>query len=199
MKRTSNLLVLLWFTLCISVVNCRAPQKSEKEQKLDSDSLIIPSDQLFKSWLNDTLSNFINWEKVENNNIVSKELVVSKDSLSLLTNTYYFTNITRDTELSGKVLNMVDLLKEYDEFPKEDFKLSFLYKEFYYPTSIAQMRYDFIYEINDFQVITNETKSEFQYIRGRLISKKVESTYKKSPSVKIEFIWQGDTIIKKTL
>jgi hypothetical protein len=161
----------------------------------------LNSNEIFKNWLKDTLVNLAIWKQEKEMNIAKKEILISKDSLSLTTNVYYLANISLKEKQTGDISNMIDLFKEYDELPKKDFKLSFLYQMFYYPSTVEQLKYDFIYEIKEVEIVEDDSKSKFTVTRGRLNRKEVESKNinGKKEVIETDFIWNGDILEKKVV
>ncbi|MFN0189711.1 MAG: hypothetical protein ACKVQV_13505 [Bacteroidia bacterium] len=200
------------FLLCLTfygllLFSCSNSNKNKNEinyQVNKYDSTIAKTnkpEEVFKSWLKDTLINLSNWKTKTENDVPKKDVLLSNDSLLLTIETYYSTFIVNSMAQSGEVSNIIDLLKEYDEMPNKSFTLSFLYQKFYSPPSVEQLKYDFIYEIKDIQIAEVNSKTNFCFIRGRLSGKELikESKNGKQELIKTDFIWQGDTLIKKRI
>ncbi|MEO8147740.1 MAG: hypothetical protein ABI723_08900 [Bacteroidia bacterium] len=158
----------------------------------------LHSERVFKTWLRDTLPYLYNWQRQEQENIVNKEITLGKDSLTLETNTFYEASINHNEKLSGQISNVIYLLKDYNELPLNDFKLSFVDYMFYWPSSVEEMKYDYIFELKNIQVLEGDSRIEYTYIRGRLSNKVL---FKKGQSgkqevIKTDFIWKGDSLMK---
>jgi hypothetical protein len=203
MKNYCKLFILFFVLLSLFHLSCinNNANKNKDNHKNISDSmnsLVMNSDQIFKNWLKDTLIYLYNWQKEKETNIVKKEIYISDDSLSIKTNSYYATLINGSEQQTGEISKIIDLLKEYEELPLKSFKLSFVYYVFYQPSSVEQLRYDFVKEIKDLEIIEGDIKSNFSYIRGRLSGKEVtkNGSSGKQEIIKTDFIWKGDTLVK---
>lgn len=200
--------ICIWIVICLVLVNtfsfsCTNNSATENisGQRNKGELLSVDTNsfnETFKDWLKDTLIHLYSWQKQSDIDITKKEIELGKDSLSLTTSTYYSTQISDKKKLKGEILNMIDLLKEYDELPRNHFQLSFQYQMFYYPSSVEQLRYDFVYEIKNIQIVEDSSKSKFKFIRGRLGGKEVEkkNRHGKKEIVKTDFIWKDDKLIK---
>lgn len=178
-----------------------------EEQKINSEVTDTIStqrnnyEQIFKTWLKDTLPNLYKWQITNEANIIKKEVLLDNDSLRLNTNCYYAVSIdeTKNKNLPNEIVNMIELLKEYDELPKKDYSLSFVYKMDYSPSVVEQLKHDFIYDINNIVVEELGSKTNYSYIRGRFSNKQVIRKRKGDnlDTMNINFIWDGDKLIKK--
>lgn len=159
------------------------------------------NEQIFKSWLIDTLGNLNDWENIKELYVIKNELIVDSDSFSLQLNSYYSTKINNRNKYEGEILNILNLLKEYDELPKQEFILSFNFQMFYYPSDIERFKYNFIYEINDLMLIEVDKTTKYSYNRGRLTNKEEAFREKngKERIIKTNFIWNGEMLEKKIL
>jgi len=195
MKPYIFLLLLFVHTTCMNnVVNDQDKTREIKDETLPFKE--TDSNKLFKSWLADTLKYLSFPEKERAKDMENKHIIIGEDSLSLTINSYYRTEISEKNKVSGEVSNIVNLLKEYEELPSETFTLSFLFESYYYPSSSEEMKYDFVNEIKDIQVLEKDSKlKKYGFIRGRFTNKEVIS--KTGESVKTEFIWEGEKLIKR--
>ncbi|WP_233260962.1 hypothetical protein, partial [Pedobacter sp. HMWF019] len=64
---------------------------------------------------------------------------------------------------------------------------------------IADFKYDFVAEIEDIVIQTTQTRTEYNYIRGRLSDKKVQSLLKSADQNDglYDFIWEHSKLIKR--
>ena len=174
MKNSGSFAVyfLAVITLCLfSCINNNEKLNLENKNSVSLKEIPKYTEQIFKSWLRDTLVNLIPWKSKLEKDITQKEIFIENDSLSLKIEIYYSDSITKDEKYSGEILNMIELLKENNELPKPPFRLSFNYEWFYYPSSVEQLKYDFIYEIRDIKIMQLNSITKFGFIRGRLIDK----------------------------
>jgi hypothetical protein len=154
----------------------------------------------FKVWLRDTLRYLASdWEKNKGLGISLKNAKVDPDSLGLTIVLFYDIAINPKEKLEGEIGDMIETLKEYGELPKSDFKLRFQSQMYYYPSSIEEHNYDFLFELKSIEVVELKTKTEYFYLRGRLTGKEVTKTKKDGTEEKqnFDFIWKGDSLTKK--
>jgi hypothetical protein len=158
------------------------------------------SDTKFKIWLNDTLVKLQIWEKELAGSIIKKELKLSKDSLSLQMNTTFLLNFDNLSSLHPQEKNIVDLLKEYDELPYNDYQISFENEMFFFPSSIERLSYEWVNEINQLKILKKDKISEYYLVRGRL-SNKVETIDNNGIKtiVQTEFIWNDGKLSKRKM
>jgi len=199
MKQSFKFFKLLFILICIFFISCLRNVNENKNGKVTA--FVLYNDQEFKHWLKDTLVKLSIWENQKVKNIAKKEIKLGKDSLSLMIEICYsiaFINGKEKEYVEKEISNMIDLLNEYDELPKKNFKLSFTYQMFYYPSSIKQLKYEYIYEIKNLEVVENDSNAEFSLIRGRLSGKELIKRNKngRNDTIEIDFIWKGDSLIK---
>lgn len=166
-------------------------------QKTSPDTIEKVTKQMeFKSWLRDTLLTLKSGKTIFN-----EKYTINYDSLSLTLNLNYDFIAKMGKSYSDKHINaLISLLKDYDEYPKHEFRLIFMACYFYYPSSARFLKRDIDYELKDIHVIDldKKTNSNYSYIHGRF-SGKVISTQVQKDSVNLvryEFIWDGN-ILKK--
>jgi hypothetical protein len=132
--------------------------------------------------------------------IIKKELKLSKDSLSLQMNTTFLLNFDNLSSLHPQEKNIVDLLKEYDELPYNDYQISFENEMFFFPSSIERLSYEWVNEINQLKILKKDKISEYYLVRGRL-SNKVETIDNNGIKtiVQTEFIWNDGKLSKRKM
>ncbi len=107
---------------------------------------------------------------------------------------FYSIEIEPNKVYEDTILNcLLELLSEYDELPNNKFNLSFTSSFYYYPSTKKEMTYNYVYEIKDIVVNDSNNIYEYDYIRGRLGSKFIAKE-----NIQIDFIWEGDSLIKST-
>ena len=148
---------------------------------------------IFKSWLQDTLN------ILKRDSSFNKIIEIAEDTLSLKIinkNEVLFTKSSINSQ-DKEVKNVYELLREYDEIPKNDFQLNFSSYYFYYP-STNHLKYDYTFELKDIEILTNKNKTKYDYIRGNLSRKEVTNLSNKNVE-SYNFIWNNDSLVKVKL
>ncbi|HWW40025.1 hypothetical protein [Pedobacter sp.] len=182
---------LLIISICLLIASCHS--------KKTNTAINIPKqEQVFKEWLRDTLATIkVNPDKITDG-LVKSQFVVADDSLLVSElKDYEFHSKRRSS--NKEISNVISLLKEYDEIPKGNFELSFTTKKSYEPSVIADFKYDFVAEMEDIVIQTTQTRTEYNYIRGRLSDKKVQSLLKSADQNDglYDFIWEHSKLTKR--
>jgi hypothetical protein len=178
-KRINVSTFIFLFVLLSLFFSCNA--------RLKTSSNIEKPNERFKYWLKDTLNSI-----KKNKQLV--DYFIAPDSLSFTIKKVF--KITHADKINNDsvVSVMLELLKEYDEIPNEDYNISFEYEEFYYPSEISKLKYEMIYEIKNFVVFENNCTHEYTYNRGSLIGKiKQCGKYSKE---RFEFRYTDDKLTK---
>ncbi len=155
------------------------------------------NESLFKIWLKDTLI-ALN-APVSHPTYFKRKLYIADDSLSLSITQFFSAKIISNKKKlkdDNPIALVLDLLAEYQEFPKAPFQVSFHTTQEFYPS--AALVKEWIYDIEDIKVVERNTVCEYDYIRGRL-SGKTEVIYKQQvpfKSKRYDFSWAGDTLSK---
>jgi hypothetical protein len=87
-------------------------------------------------------------------------------------------------------------LSEYDEIP-DDFQLNFSSYYFYYP-STNYLKYNYVFELKDIEILTDKNKTKYDYIRGNLSRKEVTNLNNNNVE-SYNFIWNNDSLVKVKL
>jgi hypothetical protein len=180
----------------------------DSAQLKQQDTSIVKKNEVFKHWFNDTIKkidtgSYNNAGKLININI-RKVLKVPPDSLALSIFAYYDCKVSSKYKIrEGNDLdNFLLLLKEYDEYPKNDFLIKFYSNYFYYPSAVRGLPYDMVFKINDIEVrsLDGSSISKYSYIRGSLSYKDVILKNKNGDikNKRIDFVWD-DGKLKKTV
>lgn len=202
MKKLNEISTLIFISLVLFNCNSKKFENTNngKEHQIEF-SETINTNRIFKEWLKDTLLSFKNWANVIRGSAIKKEIEVAPDSSSLKTYTSYEAFVDFKEKQDKEILNIIDLLKEYNEVPNVKFKLTFKYYTFYQPTPIEDLRYDYTFEVLDIVAAANNMISKYGYIRGRLSGKETiwinNNGQKKIKHT--DFIWQGDSLKKVEL
>lgn len=188
-------LYLLFFIISVGILNACS----------DGGSQIPPYDSKFKQWLNDTLSNIEKVGQVEKYKDANESVIVEvgKDSSFLDITKIYNVNVTPDTKetYAKYVASVLELLKEYEEYPSVEFVILVKVNYYFYPSEASSRRYDYVFEIPIIQVDLSDTMIQYQYIRGRLSGKLeiMKGSNQSNITKKVDFIWQGNKLIKKVI
>lgn len=148
----------------------------DKETKINSEPNFVKNkeqlnikDIKFKKWLADTIKVL----KTENNKSLTTN--ISNDSLSLVIDKkyrLYINPIKRDTIKNDDVVGVLAML-DYDRIlPKDSFNLNFEIFHFY-DVSPNEKKYEYEYEIKNLELIYNNKKYIYKYIKGNLIDTKI--------------------------
>jgi len=162
---------------------------------------VSKKDRLFKQWVKDTTAIIKKHPDIISNGLVKSQIVVAEDSLLFSDfKTYEFDSksIIKNDEIS----NVISLLREYKELPRDNYKLSFVVGKNYYPSMFDDFKYDFTYELKNISLKTFHTNTEYSCIRGRLSGKKVFKVKNLDKSTiynLYDFVWEGDKLIKRLL
>lgn len=188
--RAAHLNLVLIFC-CFVIAGCQSQEKTA--------AIAFPEqDEIFKIWLRDTLDVIKKHPDRIGGGLVKSEVKVAEDSLLFdEIKTYEF---NAGTETGNKeILNVIALLKDYDEVPKVDYQLSFVVQTSFSPSMVPQLKSDYLFELQNIIVRTVETISEYDYIRGRLSGKKVSPGRKDSNQKEgtYDFLWQGRKLVKR--
>lgn len=170
------------------------------QAKVESTAVIIPEqDKLFKQWVKDTTTKIKKNPDLMLNGLVKSQIVVDADSL-LLSDFKTFEFDSKNKIECKEISNVISLLKEYDELPKDNYHLSFVVEKSFSSSMANGLRYDFDSELKNVIVKTFRTNTEYKYIRGRLSGKKVFKSDIKDENYDLyDFVWEGDKLIKRKL
>ncbi|NQX38627.1 hypothetical protein SAMN05421820_101658 [Pedobacter steynii] len=155
-------------------------------------------DEIFKIWLRDTLDVIKKQPDKIGEGLVKSEFKTGEDSLLFdEIKTYEFSAI-EGTE-NNQILNVIALLKKYDEVPRVDYQLSFVVRKSFSPSMVPKLKSEYLFEIQDIIVRTAESTSEYGYIRGRLSGKELSSSKNDSNQTDgtYDFPWQGHKLVKR--
>jgi|GEM_PF-1812511 len=205
---------LLVISLSYFSISCTPPKRDVRENDTTSvsssspvqeDTLMLKKVKLFKSWLTDTLSmldsQFL--AHMQAKDIVKTEIVIAPDSLGLTIVQHYEATIKHNLAVnaSGYTKNLLDLLMEYDEFPKTDFRVKFDANKIYSPSPVPELAYGFSDELGSIEVTESNGRivSQYAYVRGRLSYKTVVRKEKNGKYVEehVDFDWDDNKLIKK--
>jgi hypothetical protein len=166
---------------------------NEVEDNYSTPIETVSNDLIFKKWTQDTLS------ILKNDSSLNKIIDVSEDTLSLKIITHYKAWITKSNtnSLSEKIKNIYAFLSEYDEIPDKDFQLNFSSYYFYYP-STNHLKYDYVFELKNIEILTDKNKTKYDYIRGNLSRKEVINLDNNNVE-SYNFIWNNDSLVKVKL
>jgi hypothetical protein len=186
-KATPINLVLIF--CCLIIAGCQSKPTT----------LTFPEqDEIFKIWLRDTLDVIKTRPDKIGEGLVKSEFKIGEDSLLFdEIKTYEFSAI-EGTE-NNQILNVIALLKEYDEVPRVDYQLSFVVRKSFSPSMVLQLKSECLFEIQNIIVRTAESTSEYGYIRGRLSGKELSSAKNDSNQIDgtYDFLWQGHKLVKR--
>lgn len=155
-------------------------------------------DEIFKIWLRDTLDVIKKQPDKIGDGLVKSEVKIGEDSLLFdEIKTYEFN--TETGTANKEILNVIALLKKYDEVPRVNYQLSFLVHTSFSPSMVPQLKSECLFEIQDIIVRTAESTSEYGYIRGRLSGKELNSAKNDSNQKDgtYDFLWQGHKLVKR--
>lgn len=170
------------------------------QSKIESTAVILPEqDKLFKQWVKDTTAMIKMNPDSMLNGLVKSQVVVGADSL-LLSDFKTFEFDSKNKIECKEISNVISLLKEYDELPKDNYKLSFVAEKSFSSSMANGRKYDFDSELKNVIVKTFHTNTEYKYIRGRLSGKKVfKSDIKDGSYDQYDFVWDENKLIKRKL
>jgi hypothetical protein len=153
----------------------------------------ISNDLIFKKWIQDTLN------ILKNDSSSNKIIEIANDTLSLKIITHYEARIIKSNtdSLSEEIKNIFTFLSEYDEIPENNFQLNFSSYYFYYP-STNHLKYDYVFELKDIEILTDKNKTKYDYIRGNLSRKEVTNLNNNNVE-SYNFIWNNDSLAKVKL
>lgn len=210
MANKTNLIVVLFLmysSIILLDVSCKS-HISDKDKKMNNVRVTEEKQkvnyQVFKTWINDTVQ-VLNLNKQKEKQTIAglqdTQIDISPDSLSLEVIKRFEIDISSNTSFKKNIIvdNVLELLKEYDELPKGEFKLMFLTSNYYYPSSASDLVYDDLFELRDLKVINHFSTmiSSYNYIRGRINEKKVVKNTDKKDSIEYyDFIWDGNKLKK---
>lgn len=170
------------------------------QSKIKSTAVVIPhQDSLFKQWVKDTTDIIKKKPDKMIDGLVKSQFRVGEDSLSITEQKVYEFD-SRYNSNSKEISNVLFLLKEYNEIPRGNYKLSFVSEKFFSSPIITGIKYDLSSELKDILIKTSQEKIEYKYIRGRLSGKKV---FKINSSIKnqnydlYDFDWNKNNLIKR--
>lgn len=188
---------VLIYTTTLSYIFFSCGNKSTKSEQFNNQTLdSLNSDNKFKYWLKDTLE-YINSKTVEKNTLNGWKFVIANDSLSIEVIKEVEKSITATNTNDSNVNNILLLLKEYGELPKEPFTLRVTFYYYYYPSALY-FPYAFTFEVKKLEVIENKKESFYNYIRGRLSGKteKIKTNKNETKIRTYAFIWNNDKLVK---
>ena len=198
-----------FFVLILILHSCGdgdAHVESEKTKSLaPTRTQTVVSDSCFKNWLVDTLQTLKRSDDsvAFKSNVSYYRIETSADSSSLSISTVYDSIDGRsNARYPTDVLVILDLLKQYNEFPKNNFVLSFQANYFYSFWFPCELPYQLTVDFDSIMIKEQNSKvSSYGYIRGRLANKSIkwidEAGHEKSQAV--NFIWDDSTLRKVTL
>ncbi len=205
-------MILKLFLICVIQLEASCDFKTNHTSKVNLDhntsensERLINRDHEFKRWLIDTLYelNNSNQNIVNKSKGIKKEITVSPDSLGLSIIDKYDSIVASNEDFKQKdVRDLIMLFREYEEFPKGNFILSFQTDYFYTPSMVPKLPYDMTFNIDNIKIIEQgEVISYYSYIRGRLSYKEVMQFTPdgRKKNERINFIWDGKKLIKRKL
>lgn len=209
-KRIFVLQLLILFVFLI--LSCRDKEKSKNDtgsikNNLLTDTFSLEKQKVFRHWLMDTIAK-LNTSIVSQERgagLVAKDFIVMPDSLGLAINLYYdlVIGLTKNTNNESNPGKLLSLLNEYDEHPKLDSRLKFTVNNFYSLSPVSELTYDLIVDFKNIQINSLDDKivSKYTYIRGRISDKTITwlDKNKIQRNEHIDFIWEGNKLIKRKL
>ena len=150
--------ILLFLMFIVFFINCKSDLYPTKE------NISVNS---YKEWLIDTLSILKQEDNIKNNRTYS----IDKDSLSLTIKTTLDTFIDDKTNVdnSKELKYAISLLKRNHIMPKKRFRLITITQCYYsFPYQNIGILYDFQIDVDEFYVITDESKKEYKFMKGNL-------------------------------
>lgn len=176
-----------------------------KNEVHNTSSKTLSQNNKFRIWLRDTLLTLnLNWINNVGNGVIKKEYTVNSDSSLLSINIYYDSIIgisKKNQKVDSILITVLSLLKEYKEYPKGGFRLKFIWVLQFYPSPIVRLTKETYDQIDDLEVIESNKKliSRYGFIRGRLSGKEIINSGNNNEIIKdIDFIWEGDSLIKRS-
>jgi hypothetical protein len=171
------------------------------QSKVEGEAVVAAEqDKIFKRWVKDTTAMIKMRPDLLINGLVTSQIILDDSLLFTNLKTYAFDSENKIE--SDDIANVVSLLREYNELPKNTYTLSFVAEKSFSPSMANGLKYDFNSELKNILVKHSHTYTEYKYIRGRLSGKKVfkgEINYEKKSYDLYDFIGEGDKIIKRKL
>lgn len=164
------------------------------------DSKIImenKQDSIFKRWVGDTMEVIKKMPDKIGDGLIDVRFVIAGDSLSLdEVKTYGYKSYNKVP--NRMILNVIALLKEYDELPPNDYELSFITSTYFFSSAVPTFPYGYLFEFKDVTVVYDGRRINYGYIRGRLSNKTVSwnDTLANKSKVIYDFIWKDHKLIK---
>jgi hypothetical protein len=199
---------LLLLMLLGLVSSCNSMDNDGYKTKLvdeaqNTNNTSVYSDSIFKRWVADTL-NKLNSSKEEKfkSGWFAQKLVVGLDSLSLsIGKNFDSIDGSGKVNLPQDAINLLALLKEYEEYPKGMFTLKFKTTEFYAPSLRSGATYEVTYSIDSIYILEPDgVKSHYIYIRGRFSHKELTWLSSRNKELeRIDFIWDNNELKKVKL
>lgn len=197
---------------CLLLAGCDHTSRSSQidtslPQSAEPDTLTSTEyEKLFHNWIADTSRNLKN-EVLHLNpqvGIRTREVFVRDDSSEVIvTDRYQFHYIPQDTfHQDTRDALVLKLLSEYKESPSKESDIQFIDEARYSRSYVPQNRYEYIHELDSIFIIDHlkRTKTEYSYIRGRYSDKTVTYLNAKPPRTEYyEFLWPGDSLVKKLI
>jgi hypothetical protein len=194
--------ILYLATGCTNIDRGSTVSNSNNAVSIKKDTAVDQEADKFKEWVRDTINNHIlakSSDPMATQQYI-KKLDITRDSqvLTIIYN-YHLTIGQKKREKSEDVQTVLQLLKKYDELPKGPFDLRFAINYEYSPsTTIPCLIRDEYSYLSDLVVTTgaDSIASRYEYVRGRLSYKIVESDKHGSKRKRTEFIWNGNKLTK---
>ena len=208
MNFTNLFIKLLIFILLGSLFSCNITKNDGCKTKSvgevqNSKNTFVYSDSTFRGWLVDTLTKLNSSKKKQfTSKWFAQELIVGLDSQSLSINKHFDSiDGSIKVNLPKDAINLISLLKEYEEYPKGMFTLNFITSEFYTPSLRVGATYDVSFSIDSIYLFEQDgVKSHYIYIRGRLSYKELTwPRYRNKEMEHIDFIWENNKLKKVKL
>lgn len=155
-----------WISVSMAITLLSACAANNEKQDLKS---IVDDSLVFKQWVRDTLRSIKTSE-----GLFSSEVFVSDDTTLLDIRKRYSTRIipSADQE-NGDLILAIALLKDERLLPENTFLLN-LNVTHTYTSSPTTNKYDHIFEINKFEVVTDKQIINLNYVKGNLIEKQIK-------------------------
>jgi hypothetical protein len=158
--------------------------KKQEKEKLTYRS---DKDEIFKSWIKDTLPNLKNKK-------INAFFDLQNDSLLLIIKTKYefFSQDEYISENGKKILNLINKYNDVENY----IKLSFIYEESFYPSYIKGLKYEFSNSYFNIVLYSQDAIESYFLNRGSISYKNVYS--KDSIFIKrVDYIWDNGKIVVK--
>lgn len=151
--------ILFLFTSIIFFTSCKSDHPHSIKENF--------SDKTYRKWLIDTLS--VLKQKGNVKNIRTYSINQDSSSLTIKTKIDTFIDNKGDVDNSKELKYAISLLQRNHIMPKKRFRLIFVTQCYYdLPYKDTGLLYDFQIDVNEFYVITDESKKEYKFMKGNL-------------------------------